>query len=69
MTIDEPAGLFDLTPSQRLAKEIAQALVEEGLVEKAKSQKLELGLAEGSLGPGDWRVFVEVAADRERKCQ
>ncbi len=67
MSKEEPQGTADLTPNQRLARDIAEQLVKERLIDESKRAKLELGLAEGSLGPGDWRSFVELAVDRERR--
>lgn len=57
----------DLTANQRLAREIADKLIAEGLVDLSKHGELEAGLAEGTLGASDWRVLVELAADRERR--
>ena len=58
---------IDLTPNQRLARDIAEKLIAEGLVEASKRSKLEAGLAQGNLGAADWRNFVELAVDRERR--
>ena len=57
----------ELTPNQRLARDIAEKLVAEGLIDSSKRTKLEAGLAEGNLGAAEWRVFVELAVDRERR--
>lgn len=63
----EPHPPTDLTPNQLLARDIAEKLIAEGLIEPSKRGKLETGLAAGSLGADDWRVFVELAVDRERR--
>jgi hypothetical protein len=57
----------ELTPNQRLARDIAEKLIAEGIIDASKLSKLESGLAEGTLGAGDWRVFIELAIDRESR--
>lgn len=63
----EPHPPAELTPNQRLARDIAAKLIAEGLIDASKRARLETGLAAGSLGADDWRVFVELAVDRERR--
>ena len=59
-------GTAGLTSNQRLARDIAEKLVKEGLVDGSKRAELERGLTEGDLGPDAWRAFVELSTDRER---
>jgi hypothetical protein len=63
----EPHTPTELTPNQRLARDIAEKLIVEGLIDAMKRARLETGLAEGNLGADDWRVFVELAVGRERR--
>jgi len=62
----EPQPPADLTANQRLARDIAEKLIAEGLIDPSKRAKLKEGLAEGTLGADDWRVFVELAIDHGR---
>lgn len=59
-------GTAGLTSNQRLARDIAEHLVKEGLIDGSKRAALELGLADGTLGADAWRAFV-VSGDRERR--
>lgn len=60
-------GTAGLTSNQRLAQDIAERLVREGLIDGSHRAALELGLAQGHLGAEAWRAFVEPSADRERR--
>jgi hypothetical protein len=59
-------GTAGLTSNRRLARDIAERLVKEGLIDGSKRAALELGLAEGNLGAEAWRAFVELS-ERERR--
>ena len=60
-------GTAGLTSNQRLARDIAERLVQEGLIDGSQRAALERGLVEGNLDADAWRVFVEPSADRERR--
>ncbi len=60
-------GTAGLTSNQRLARDIAEQLVKQGLIDGSRRAALELGLAEGNLGADAWRAFVELTTDRERR--
>lgn len=60
-------GTAGLTSNRRLARDIAERLVREGLIDGSQRAALERGLAEGNLGAEAWRAFVEPSADRERR--
>jgi len=62
----EPHLPTEFTPSQRLARDIAEKLISERLIDASKRVALEAGLAERNLGADDWKLFVELA-DRERR--
>lgn len=55
------------TPSQILAAKIAERLVSEGLVTAAASKALEQTLADGTLRAEDWRLPIELAAQKVAK--
>ena len=55
------------TPSERLATRIIERLIAEGLVAPADGKKLQAKLADGKLRPEDWRLPLEIAADKEVK--
>jgi len=55
------------TPSQRLAARIVERLIAEKLVASADGKKLQAKLADGKLRPEDWRLPLEIAADKEVK--
>jgi hypothetical protein len=59
-------GTAALISNQRLARDIAERLVKEGLIDGSKRAELERGLAAGNLGADAWRAFV-VSVDRERR--
>lgn len=56
-----------LTPNDRLARDIAERLIGDGLVHASKGRELASGLADGTLAAEGWRVLVELSLDRERK--
>jgi hypothetical protein len=60
-------GTAGVTSNQRLARAIAEQLVQAGLIDGSKRAELERGLVEGNLGAEAWRAFVELSADRERR--
>jgi hypothetical protein len=60
-------GTAGLTSNQRLARDIAERLVQEGLIDGSQRAALERGLAEGNLGAEAWRAFIELSADLERR--
>jgi hypothetical protein len=53
-------------PSEVLAREIVDRLIAEGLVAREKRDTLVLNLAAGTLTAEDWRLHVEIAADKEK---
>ena len=59
-------GTPRLTSNQRLARDIAERLVREGLIDGSQCAALERGLAEGNLDADAWRAFVELS-DGERR--
>ena len=56
-----------LTSNQRLARDIAERLVREGLIDGSKRAAFERALAEGNLSADAWLAFVELSVDRERR--
>ena len=60
-------GTAGLTSNRRLARDIAERLVQEGLIDGSKRTALELGLAEGNLGAEVWRAFVESSDPGRRR--
>jgi len=58
-------GTAGLTSNQRLAQDIAERLVKEGLIDGSQRAALERGLTEGNLDADAWRGFVELSVDRE----
>jgi len=58
-------GTAGLTSNQRLARDIAERLVQEGLLDGSNRAAFERGLAEGNLDADAWRGFVELSAGRE----
>jgi len=65
MTETEPSGRS--TPSEVLAREIADRLVSAGLVARAKREAVERGLATGTLTAEDWGLLVETAVDENER--
>lgn len=55
------------TPSQALAKKIADRLVEEGLLTSDAAKKLLSKLADGNLRSEDWRLPIELGDKKEAK--
>lgn len=55
------------TPSRTLAQQIIDRLVAEGLINTKDGVKLQLQLAEGKLRASDWRLAVELGAEKEAK--
>lgn len=48
-----------LSPDEELALEIAQALIEVGLIREAKGDPLKQGIRAGNLRSEDWRLMIE----------
>lgn len=59
-------GTAGLTSNQRLARDIAERLVREGLIDGSRRTAFELGLASGNLSAEDWLTFIELSTNRER---
>lgn len=55
------------TPSEMLAKEIAERLLAAGLIRSSKRESVERGLATGSLRVEDWGLLVETADEESRR--
>jgi len=55
------------TPSQKLAGNIIDRLVAEKFLTPDEGKKLLPKLADGKLQAEDWRLSVELSADREAK--
>ena len=55
------------TPSQLLAKKIAERLVHEGLLSADAVKVLQPKLADGKLKGEDWRLPVELAGKKAAK--
>ena len=53
------------TPSQALAKKIADRLIEEGLLTADAAKKLLPKLADGNLRSEDWRLPIELGDKTE----
>lgn len=53
------------TPSERLSTMIITRLVAETLISAKDGKKLEAKLADGKLRPEDWRLPIELAAEKE----
>ena len=54
------------TPSEKLAAIIAERLVRERLLSRQEAKKILAKLAEGKLGPEDWRAVIELSASPKR---
>lgn len=55
------------TPSEMLAKEIAERLLAAGLIQSSKRERVERGLATGALPAVDWGLLVETAEVEGRR--
>jgi len=53
------------TPSEVLARRIAEKLVAAGFVASEKQASVERGLATGVLTPEDWKLIVELSVGEE----
>lgn len=53
------------TPSQQLAARIQERLVKEGLLTGEEGKKLQPALAEGELQAEDWRLAIELSAEKK----
>ncbi len=47
------------TPNEILAEQIAEKLLEEGLVDKSSEKKFIKGLSQGSYKESDWKTLLE----------
>lgn len=48
-------------PSQKLAKKIAERLVEEGLLTLERGKRIQSNLSTGHVKPEDWRAEIELS--------
>jgi hypothetical protein len=55
------------SPSETLARRIADKLVREKILSAAEAKKIVLKLAEGKLRAEDWRLAVEISAMQKRR--
>lgn len=55
------------TPSQRLAAQIVERLLREGLISAAAARELALKLAEGALRGEDWQACLAPAQPKEER--
>ena len=55
------------TPSQRLAAQIVERLLREGLISAEAARELSLKLAEGTLRAEDWQSCLAPAQPREQR--
>ena len=53
------------TPSQRLAAQIVERLLREGLISPEAARELALKLAEGTLRAEDWQAYLAPAHSKE----
>lgn len=53
------------TPSDMLAKRIADRLVKEGLFIESAAKKAQSAIAAGKMSPEDWRLPVELATEKK----
>ena len=51
-----------LTPQEQLTQEIVDALIEGGLLDKAKEQEVKRQFAAGQLTRDDWSLYIELAS-------
>lgn len=55
------------SPSERLSAKILERLVKERLIFPADAQKFAAELAAGRLRSEDWRLSIEMAAEKQKK--
>lgn len=55
------------TPSQRLAAQIVERLLREGLISAEAARELAFKLAEGTLGAEDWQAYLAPAPPKESR--
>lgn len=60
-------GTAGLGSNQRLARDIAERLAQEGLIDGSRRAALELGLTAGNLGAEAWRAFVVSVEPENRR--
>ncbi|MDQ2997872.1 MAG: hypothetical protein M3R61_12565 [Chloroflexota bacterium] len=53
------------TPSQKLARQIVERLVGEKLISAEAANTLQPKLADGTLRAEDWKLPIELRADKE----
>ena len=51
-----------LIPQEQLTSEIVDALIESGLLDKAKEQEVKRQFAAGQLTRDDWSLYIELAS-------
>ena len=51
-----------LTPQEQLTQEIVDALIESGMLDKAKEQEVKRKFAAGQLTRDDWSLYIELAS-------
>lgn len=61
----EPDSAPPKTPSEKLAKRVADRLVKESLLSKKEAEKLLPKIAAGTVKTEDWRLAFEITHDRE----
>ena len=55
------------TPSQRLAAQIVERLLREGLISAEAARELAFKLAEGALSAEDWQACLAPAQPKEER--